>query len=392
MDRVVVQTTLAALGGVILVLLGVWLGGHPGSLPGPLRESLVEEDRAAQAELAEEIQDNFYKEVDEDKLDQGALDGMVRALDDRFSQYITDEQAEIFRQSVSGEFEGVGLSVEKDNRGLLVVRVFDGSPAQRGGVRKDDVVVEVNGESIAGEATQVATGKIKGPAGTSVELTVLTPRSGRRREVKLKRARIEVPVVEGRLAERGGRKLAHVELLGFSEGAHGELRQEIDDLRERGAEGVLLDLRGNPGGLLREAVLVSSVFIEDGRIVSTKGRTKPERVFEAEGDAIDGSIPVVVLVDNGSASASEIVTGALRDRRRATVVGRRTFGKGVFQEVEELSNGALLDLTVGSYYLPGGENISDKGITPEVPARDKPRTKRDEALPVALRQLLEETE
>jgi carboxyl-terminal processing protease len=392
MDRVVVQTTLAALGGVILVLLGVWLGGHPGSLPGPLRESLVEEDRAAQAELAEEIQDNFYKEVDEDKLDQGALDGMVRALDDRFSQYITDEQAEIFRQSVSGEFEGVGLSVEKDNRGLLVVRVFDGSPAQRGGVRKDDVVVEVNGESIAGEATQVATGKIKGPAGTSVELTVLTPRSGRRREVKLKRARIEVPVVEGRLAERGGRKLAHVELLGFSEGAHGELRREIDDLRERGAEGVLLDLRGNPGGLLREAVLVSSVFIEDGRIVSTKGRTKPERVFEAEGDAIDGSIPVVVLVDNGSASASEIVTGALRDRRRATVVGRRTFGKGVFQEVEELSNGALLDLTVGSYYLPGGENISDKGITPEVPARDKPRTKRDEALPVALRQLLEETE
>jgi carboxyl-terminal processing protease len=330
--------------------------------------------------------------VDEDKLHEGALNGMVRALDDRFSQYIGEEEAEIFRQSVSGEFEGVGLGVEKDNRGLLIVRVFDGSPAERGGIRKDDVVVEVNGESIAGEATQVATGKIKGPAGTSVELTVLSPASGKRREVRLKRARIEVPVVEGTLVERGGRKLAHVELLGFSEGAQGELRQEIDDLRGRGAEGVLLDLRGNPGGLLREAVLVSSVFIENGRIVSTKGRTKPERVFEAEGDAIDESIPVVVLVDNGSASASEIVTGALRDRKRATLVGRRTFGKGVFQEVEELSNGALLDLTVGSYYLPGGENISDKGITPEVPARDKPRTKRDEALPVALRELLEKTE
>jgi len=392
MDRVVVQTTLAALGGLILLLVGVWLGGHPESLPGPLRENLVEEDRDAQAELAETIKDNFFKEVDEDKLDEGALDGMVRALGDRFSQYIGEDEAELFRQSVSGEFEGVGLGVEKDSRGLLVVRVFDGSPAQRAGIHKNDVVVEVNGESIAGEATQVATGKIKGRAGTMVELTVLTPSTGKRREFELKRARIETPVVEGRIAKRGGRRFAYVELLGFSDGAHGELRQEIDGLRERGAEGVLLDLRGNPGGLLREAVLVASVFVEDGEIVSTRGRTKPEHVFEAEGDAIDESIPVVVLVDNGSASASEIVTGALRDTERATIVGRRTFGKGVFQEVEELSNGALLDLTVGSYYLPDGENISDKGIRPEVRAYDKPRTKRDEALPAALGQLLDELE
>jgi len=149
----------------------------------------------------------------------------------------------------------------------------------------------------------------------------------------------------------------------------------------------VLDLRGNGGGLLREAVLVSSIFIEDGLVTFTKGRTKPRRDFEAEGKAIAGDIPVVVLVDRGSASASEIVTGALRDRKRATVVGQRTFGKGVFQEVQKLSNGGLLDLTVGEYFLPGGENIGKKGVRPTVKATDDPKTERDEALPVALRSL-----
>jgi len=150
----------------------------------------------------------------------------------------------------------------------------------------------------------------------------------------------------------------------------------------------VLDLRGNGGGLLDEGILVASTFVEDGEIVSTRGRTRAEREFEAEGDAIEEDIPVVVLVDRGTASASEIVAGALQDRGRATVVGTKTFGKGVVQEVETLSNGGTLSLTVSSYYLPSGVNISDKGIEPRIRARDKPRTKRDEAEPVALDALL----
>ena len=364
---------------------GLFFGGHPNSLPGPLRDLFVEDDRAVQAELEEEIQDNFYKEVPEDKLEQGALDGMVRSLGDRFSAYISPDEAQAFQQSVSGEFEGVGMSVEQHNRGLLILQVFEGSPAFDAGIRKGDVVSKVNGESIAGQPTQVATGKIKGKAGTKVTLTVL--RAGKPEQSKdyeLERERIEIPVVEASKERRGGQEYGVVKLLGFSRGAHGELRSEIDKLLEGGVDGLVLDLRGNGGGLLTEAVLVSSIFIEDGRIVSTKGRKKSERVFPAEGDAIDGDVPLVVLVDKGSASASEIVTGALRDRKRATVVGQRTFGKGVFQEVNELSNGGLLDLTVGSYFLPGGENISDKGIKPQVEAVDKPDTRRDEALPKAL--------
>jgi carboxyl-terminal processing protease len=389
MDRVIIQTTLAVLGGLLMLLVGVWLGGHPESLPGPLRDSFVDEDEAVRAELEEEIQDNFYKDVDEERLRDGALNGMIRALDDRFSSYFTPEQARLFRESVSGEFEGVGLSVEKHRLGLLVVQVFEGSPAERAGIHKDDVITEVNGSSIAGEPTQVATAKIKGEAGTKVRLTVVTPPRDRRRTIEVERARIEVPTVEADIVRRGGHDLAHIRLLGFTDGAHGELRDAIDQMRRQDADGILLDLRGNGGGLLSEAVLVASIFIEKGRIVSTKGRTKPERVFEAEGDAIDEDIPVVVLVDRGSASASEIVTGALRDRRRGTVVGQRTFGKGVFQELEDLSNGGVVELVVGSYYLPGGENISDKGIEPQIKARDKPRTRRDEALPVALEALVD---
>jgi carboxyl-terminal processing protease len=188
-----------------------------------------------------------------------------------------------------------------------------------------------------------------------------------------------------------GTEYGVVALTTFSEGAHGKLREEVDRLLEDGAEGILLDLRGNGGGLLSEAVLVSSQFIEEGLITFTNGRSRPRREFDAEGDAIDGDIPVVVLVDRGSASASEIVTGALKDRKRATVVGARTFGKGVFQQVLPLSNGGVLDITVGEYFLPGGSNINGKGIKPSVKATDDPETERDEALPKALETLAGKT-
>jgi carboxyl-terminal processing protease len=208
--------------------------------------------------------------------------------------------------------------------------------------------------------------------------------------VRVERERIEVPVATGRIVRRNGHEVGVVELISFSSGAHGLLRRQIQDLLGEGAEAIVLDLRGNGGGLLSEAVLVSSIFIEDGEIVSVRGRARPERVEDAEGDAIDEGVPVAVLVDGGSASASEIVTGALRDRDRATVVGTRTFGKGLVQEVERLSNGGVLDLTVANYYLPGGETIGSDGIKPQVRARDDRSTERDEALPVALDAVLDE--
>ena len=378
---------------VVALCLGLFLGGNPKYLPSEFRDLFVEDDRALRAEILDAIDDSYYKDVDEDALNQASYKGMVRQLNDRFSHYFTPEEAEVFNEAVSGRFEGVGMTVQEHRRGLLVATVFEGTPAQKAGIHKGDVITHVNGRSIAGQPTDVSTAKIKGKPGTEVRLGLLEAgKPNRKRTIEVERASISIPVVVAELKQRDGVKIAHMRLSGFSDGAHGELRKKLDKLLDRGAQAVLLDLRGNGGGLLRESVLVSSIFIEDGTIVSTKGRRRPERKLEAEGDAIDEDIPVVVLVDRGSASASEIVTGALRDLERATVVGERTFGKGLVQEVEPLSNGGALDLTVASYYLPDGENISDKGIAPEVKARDKPRTRRDEALPIALDELVEKTE
>jgi carboxyl-terminal processing protease len=391
--RPYVQLSLTIAAIVVAVCAGLFLGGNPKYLPQEFRDIFVEDDRAVRAEIIDAIEDGFYKQVDEDALDQASYKGIVRELDDRFSHYLTPEEADLFSQSVSGRFEGVGMTVQEHPRGLLVATVFEGSPAEQAGIRKDDVITHVNGQSIAGESTDVSTAKIKGKPGTSVRLTVLKGGDkNKRKTVEVERANIEIPIVEGKIATRDGLKLASIRLLSFTDGVHGRLREKIDELLDKGADGIVLDLRGNGGGLLREAVLVSSVFIEDGTVVSTKGRRRPEHVYKAEGDAIDEDIPVVVLVDRGSASASEIVTGAMRDSHRATITGERTFGKGVFQELEPLSNGGALDLTVGSYYLPSGENISETGIKPEVKARDKPRTRRDEALPIALDTLVEKTE
>ena len=375
---IVIACSLVALAG------GIYLGGHPSTLPGPIRDSFVEDDRALRSELVDTIQDNFYKPVDHSKLEDASLKGIVQSLDDPYSHYLTPKEAKGFQESVSGEFEGVGMSVEKDSRGLRVLNVFDGSPAASAGIRKQDLIVSVNGRSIAGLSSDLATGRIKGPAGTKVQLEVFTPGSEDTRTVKVERERIHVPVATGRVVERDGHKIGVVKLTAFSSGAHAVLRRQVDKVLDQGAQALVLDLRGNGGGLLTEGVLVSSIFIEDGRIVSVRGRHRAERVENAQGDAIDPKIPVVVLVDGGSASASEIVTGALRDRHRATVVGVNTFGKGLVQEVEPLSNGGYLDLTVANYYLPGGKTITTKGIKPQVKAVDKPRTTRDEALPVAL--------
>jgi carboxyl-terminal processing protease len=382
---------LAALSALVALVAGLWLGGHPKDLPGPVRDAFVQEDRALRAELIDSIEDNFYKPVDEKKLDDASLKGIVESLDDPYSHYLTPKEARQFDEDVSGHFEGVGMNVEQDKRGLKVLRVFDGSPAEGAGIRRGDFILAVNGRSIAGVNSEIATNRIKGPAGTSVELRVFTPGEDRDRTVKVERERIEVPVARGRLVERDGHRLGVAELFAFSDGAHALLSRQIKKLRARGAEAILLDLRGNGGGLLLEAVAVSSLFVEDGEIVSVRGRHRAERRHDAQGDAIlPESVPVVTLVDGGSASASEIVTGALRDRGRAKVVGTRTFGKGLVQEVEQLSNGGVLDLTVANYYLPDGETISTRGIKPAVRAVDDPDTERDEALPVALETLVRE--
>ena len=375
------------LTGVLLLLAGgIWLGGHPETLPAGIRDALVDSGPATRAEIIDVIQERFYREVPKRSLEEASLQGMVESLEDPYSRYFSPREAKAFNENISGRFEGIGVSVHPVRQGLVLTTTFAGAPARKAGMRQGDIITAVNGVSIAGKPVNNSTDKIKGPPGTSVELTVV--RDKKRLTFNVKRARIEVPEVAGKTYTRDGRKLAVVELQGFSHGSHGKLRREIDKRLKDGVDGLALDLRGNPGGLLREGVLVSSIFIEDGVIVSTDGRAEPKRVYKAEGDAIAADVPVVVLIDRGSASASEIVAGALSDRARATIVGTRTYGKGVFQEIEPLKNGGALDLTVGKYFLPKGKALPKNGIKATIRAEDDPETKRDEALGPALRELV----
>jgi carboxyl-terminal processing protease len=371
--------------------LGLWFGGHPEHLPKPLRNAFVDDDRALRAEVIKSIESNYFHKVSDAKLKEASLKGIVDSLHDPFSHYLTPKEAGQLEQRISGQFEGVGMTVGQDKRGLRVQNVFDGSPARKAGITQGDVITAVDGKSIAGVSSEVATGQIKGPSGTKVTLRVLEPGRKSPRSVTVTRKAIEVPVSRGRVVRRGGRKLGVVQLVTFSSGAHGLVRKQIEKVRREGADALVLDLRGNGGGLLEEAVLVASNFVDNGKIVSVRGRARPERSESAQGNAIAPKLPLVVLVDRGSASASEIVTGALRDRGRATVVGTRTFGKGLVQEVQPLSNGGVLDITVARYYLPKGETISRKGIQPQVKAQDNLKTKPDEALNKALDTLLQKS-
>ena len=377
----------------VVLIVGIWIGSDPGRLPGFAQDVFgVDRDALVYDEVVDRITEEYYRPIERDDLLDEALRGAVESLDDRFSAYFDPRDYAHFQEATSGEFQGVGLNVREVTRGLRVVSVFEDSPAERAGLRDGDLIVSVGDTSLRGKSSAQSTALIKGPAGTEVELTYM--RDGRQRRVRLRRERVTVPVVESELVERGGRKVGHVSLATFSSGAHGEVSDAVERLKERGAGALVLDLRGNGGGLLNEAVLVSSLFVGDGTIVSTKGRSRPERTFEATGRAIDTKSPMVVLVDEGSASASEIVTGALKDRERATVVGRRTFGKGVFQEVMQLPNGGALDITVGEYFTPDGRNLGGggtkkgAGITPDVKALDDPATPRDEALDAAVRTVL----
>ena len=203
---------VAFLCAVFALFVGIWLGGHPENLPGALQDAFVDEDRALRAEVIDTIEDNFYKRVDEEQLDDASLKGIVDSLDDPFSHYLTPKEASQFNESVSGEFEGVGMNVEEDRRGLKVLRVFEGSPAEEAGIKRGDFILSVNGRSIAGVNSDVATGRIKGEAGTTVELSVVTPGDDGPRELKVERERIEVPVATGRIVERDGKKLGVVEL------------------------------------------------------------------------------------------------------------------------------------------------------------------------------------
>jgi carboxyl-terminal processing protease len=387
-----VARTLGLTAALLAMLAaGLWVGGHPATMPAPLRDLFVDEAGGLSAEASELIEGNYYRSVEQRELIDSSLNGMVRGLRrhyrDRFSEYFPPAMLTRFNESIEGRFSGIGLSVTGTKQGLRVVQVFKRSPAERAGIEVGDTIVSVEGNSIAGLSSTVATARIKGPEGTAVTIGVRDRGSGKTRQERIVRAQIALPVVSGKLVTRGGKKLGYVRLAAFSEGASVALRRAVRRLQRRGAEGLVLDLRGNGGGLLGEAVLSASIFLPQGEtVVSTDSRTQGKAVYKTKGGNLP-PLPLAVLIDRNTASAAEILTAALADDAGAETVGTRSFGKGVFQQEIDLSNGGALKLTVGEYFTPEGKNLAGKGIVPDVKARDLPRTPRDEARARALRAL-----
>jgi carboxyl-terminal processing protease len=380
-----------ALGVALVAFLvgGIYLGGHPSKLPNFAREAFTEEPTSLVGEGAEIIKENYFRKVGNTELGNASLQGMVRELrkrhKDRFSDYFSPESLEGFNQQIEGRFSGIGLSVVSSKKGLHVVKVFHGSPAEEGGIEAGDMIVSVEGKSIAGENSTEATEKIKGEEGTQVTVGVLDGKTKKKTEKTLTRAEVELPNVSSRTFKTDGKKIGYVRLFSFSSEASKQLAHGLEKVKEEGAEGIVLDLRENPGGLLEEAVSSASLFLPEGEVVvTTKSRTKGDSTKKTGAGKIV-EVPFDVLVDRNTASSAEILTAALQEDGEATVVGTRTYGKGVFQEEHDLANGGALKLTVGEFFTPDGENLARTGgIHPEVKAVDKPRTTVDEARQKAL--------
>lgn len=381
------KTAFLALWAVIVgLVLGMWIGGHPDNLPGPVRDVFVRSEiapaRSVSTQAADLIEEKYFRVTDPDKVQDASIRGMVRRLreqyDDRFTHYFDPKQNQQLTESLESSFSGVGMTVGSNtDKGLEVGYVFRKSPAKRAGIEPGDVIVTVDGESIRGEEVELIVARIKGPEGTDVTLGIRKGGRGEPRELKLTRQQIRVPVTANRIREVDGRTLGYVQLTTFSRGASRALKRAMGRVVEKGAEGVVLDLRANGGGLLPEAVLTSSLFLPKGEtVVETRSRTEGDEVYKAVGGDIDPP-PMVVLVNRDTASAAEILAAALQASNDVPVVGTRTYGKGVFQQVMGLDNGGALDLTVGEFLTARGVSLAGKGLEPDVRAPLPKDARRD---------------
>lgn len=336
-----------------------------------------EEDRFAPlkrfSQVMDLVENHYVKPVTRNELIDGAIVGMLQQLDPH-SSFLSKDEFKEMQVSTSGEFGGIGIEISMENGRLTVISPIDDTPADKAGIKAGDVILEIEGESTQDMTLVDAVQKIRGPKGKAVSLTLVHKDQQKPFKVKVVRDTIPIISVKSNEVEPG---YLYIRLTRFNENTTAELKQALTDYQGKNGKqplkGVILDLRNNPGGLLEQAVNVSDVFLPSGQIVSIKGKNQEqEKVFNAKGDGSDVAVPLVVLINSGSASASEIVAGALKDHKRALLVGEKTFGKGSVQTVIPLSDGSGIKLTTALYYTPSGRSIQAEGIEPDfmVPLQD----------------------
>ena len=316
------------------------------------------------SEVLEKIQNEYVDEVDQAEVMDSAINGVLQSLDP-YSAYMNPKIFEESQVETSGKFGGLGIEVSMEAGVVKVIAPIDDTPAARAGIKAGDYIVKINSEQVRGKSLMEAVNLMRGPVGSSIEITIRRKNLKKAKVIKIIREVIEIKSVVSKLVDN---KVGYLRLRAFNENSSSQLNKEISKIeKNQKLVGYILDLRNNPGGLLSQAVKISDFFLNNGEIVSTKGRKSREdkKYFARKGDKINGK-PLIVLINNGSASASEIVAGALQDQKRAVLLGETTYGKGSVQSIIPLRNRGAIRLTVSKYYLPSGKSISEVGVIPDI--------------------------
>jgi len=323
------------------------------------------------SEVLQKVEDEYVDEINQADVMESAINGVLQSLDP-YSAYMSPELFNNMQSDTKGEFGGLGIEIGMEAGVVKVIAPIAGTPADRAGIKSGDYIVKIAETQVQGKSLMEAVKLMRGPIGTNLKLTIRRRGTKKSLEFNIKREMIEVKSVDIKIVGEE-KNIGYLRLKSFNENSDKQLFKRIKDLEKNEKPvGYILDLRNNPGGLLTQAISITDFFLDDGEIVSTKGRriSESRKFFARKGDGIKGK-PIIVIINNGSASASEIVAGALKDHKRAIVLGENTFGKGSVQSIIPLENGGGMRLTVSKYYLPSGESISEIGVSPDILVEEK---------------------
>jgi len=318
------------------------------------------------SEVLETIKQDYVNEVDQAEIMDSAINGLLQSLDP-YSAYMSPKSFDGMQTDTKGKFGGLGIEIGMESGVVKVISPIDDTPAANAGIKSGDYIVRINDQQVQGKTLTDAVELMRGPVGSEIKLTIRRRNEKKALEFKIKRAVIEVRSVEAKIIGEKN-EIGYLRLKSFNENSDKQLFEKINNFeKKKKLTGYILDLRNNPGGLLTQAISITDFFLDDGEIVSTKGRkiSETRRFFSVKGDGINGK-PLIVITNNGSASASEIVSGALKDHKRAIILGEKTYGKGSVQSIIPLKNGGGLRLTISKYYLPSGKSISEVGVLPDI--------------------------
>lgn len=345
-------------------------------------------DYSGVEELYAQLKDSYDGRLDAKKLEDGLKEGLVKAAGDPFTEYLNESAAKEFEDDLNGSFEGIGAELGKEEQSIVIISPIAGFPAEKAGLKAGDIISEIDGEPAYDLSITEAVKKIRGPKGTTVKLGII--RDGKPHELEITRDTITVPSVTG---EMKAGNIGVIKISRFGNDTTTLARKTALDLQDQGAKKIVLDLRGNPGGLLDSAVEVSSLWLPKGtKILDERRGGETVRTYGAQGGAVLQNIPTVVLINEGSASASEIVAGALHDNKAAIIIGEKSYGKGSVQEVIPLDEGGTLKVTIARWFTPAGRNIDKEGIAPNKSVKSPEKAgAKDAQLEAALAYLKRQT-